>query len=202
MTIYLVRHGLAAAGVDDLDPGLADLGHAQARAAADALRTHGARRLVVSPLKRTRETAEPIATALGLSPEIRNEVAEVFDPSMPWGERKAMIGPFMAGKWADQPDVLRQWRARVVSALLEVGLTTEAAGGNLVIVSHYIAIGVAIGEATADDHVVPTPIANCSITSLNVGHGGFTLVEAASTAHLSPELISGVNQATLGPAPG
>lgn len=202
MTIYLVRHGLAASGVDELDPGLAVLGLAQARAAAEALRLHGARRLVVSPLRRTRETAEPIANALGLAPEIRNEVAEVFHPSMPSGERQAMIGPFMAGRWADQPGVLRQWRARVVAALLELGLATEAAGGNLVIVSHYIAIGVAIGEATSDDRVVPTPIANCSITSLNVGHGGFTLVTAAATAHLSAKLISGMGQATLGPAPG
>ena len=134
MTIYLVRHGLAASGVDDLDPGLAALGLAQARAAAEALRLHGARRLVVSPLRRTRETAEPIANALGLAPEIRNEVAEVFHPSMPSGERQAMIGPFMAGRWADQPEVLRQWRARVVLALLELGLATEAAGGNLVVV--------------------------------------------------------------------
>ncbi|MEP7214816.1 MAG: histidine phosphatase family protein [Anaerolineaceae bacterium] len=202
MTLYLVRHGLALAGVGDLDPGLAELGHAQAQAAADALRAHGASRLVVSPLKRTRETAEPITVALGLTPEFRSEVAEVFDPSMPSGERQAMIGPFMAGKWSDQPDVLRQWRARVVSALLEMGLAAEASGGNLVVVSHYIAIGVAIGEATGNDLVVPTPIANCSITSLKVGHGGFTLLQAADTAHLSPELISGVNQVTLGKAPG
>ncbi len=198
MTVYLVRHGLAASGVDDLDPGLVELGHAQARAAAEALRVHGAARLVVSPLKRTRETADPIAAALGLIPEIRNEVAEVFDPSMPSGERKAMIGPFMAGKWADQPQVLRDWRARVVSALLEMALVTEAASGNLVVVSHYIAIGVAIGEATDDDRVVPTPIANGSITSMNVGHSGFVLLGAASTAHLTPGLISGLSQATLG----
>ena len=202
MTVYLVRHGLAASGVDDLDPGLAALGHTQARAAAGALLSLGAARLVVSPLKRTRETAEPIAEALRLTAEIRNEVAEVFDPSMPSDERKAMIGPFMAGLWAAQPQVLREWRARVLAALHEMSRAVEGAGGNLVVVSHYIAIGVAIGEAKGDDHVVPTPIANCSITSLRFVDGRFELVEAASTAHLTPELISGLGQATLGSKPG
>ncbi|MBA4181331.1 MAG: histidine phosphatase family protein [Anaerolinea sp.] len=202
MTIYLVRHGLAAAGVDDLDPGLSDLGHAQARATAEALKPKGAARLVVSPLRRTRETAAPVAAALGLEPELRDEVSEVFDPGMPAEDRKAMLGPFMAGKWADQPADLRAWRSRVVNALLEIGLATEAATGNLVVVSHYIAIGAAIGEATGDDRVVPAPIANCSITTLNVGHGGFTLIAAASTAHLASDLITGTSTFTLGPPPG
>ncbi len=198
MTLYLVRHGLAAAGVADLDPGLAELGHEQARAAATALRGINAVRLVVSPLKRTRETAEPIAGALSLAPEIRKEVAEVFDPSMPSEQRSAMIGPFMAGRWADQPGVLREWRARVVAALSQMAAEASAAAGDLVIVSHYIAIGVSIGEALGDDRVVPAPIANCSITSLTIEDGKFTLIEAGGTAHLVAEQISGIHSAMLG----
>jgi len=198
VTIYLIRHGLAAAGADDLDPGLAELGHEQARAAAKGLIGVTLPRLVVSPLRRTRETAAPIAEALGVIPEIRDEVAEVFDPSMPSGQRKAMIGPFMAGKWADQPEVLRAWRARVVAALLAMGLESAAAGSDLVVVSHYIAIGVAIGEATGDDRVVPAPIANCSITTMEVGHGKFTLLAAAATGHLAPDMVGGAQSATLG----
>lgn len=198
MTIYLVRHGLAAAGVADLDPGLAELGHTQARAAAEALRETKATRLIVSPLRRTQETAAPIAAALGLVPEIREEVAEVFDPSMPSEERTAMIGPFMAGRWRDQPAALRAWRQRVIDTLLAVGLETAAQDGDLVVVSHYIAIGVAIGEATDDDRVVPAPIANCSITSMEVGHAGLTLIEAGSVAHLAKEQVGGANAAMMG----
>ncbi|MBI5949289.1 MAG: histidine phosphatase family protein [Chloroflexi bacterium] len=198
MTIYLVRHGLAAAGTAELDPGLATLGHAQARAAANRLWGANAGRLLVSPLRRTRETAEPIAAALGLAEEIREEVAEVFDPSMPVQERQAMIGPFMAGKWADQPEQLRAWRRRVVDTVLEAGLAASAAGHDLVIVSHYIAIGVVIGESVGDDRVVPQPMANASITTVEVGHGGFTLVEAASVTHLAPEEITGAGSAMAG----
>lgn len=198
MTIYLIRHGLAAAGVDDLDPGLAPLGHAQAAAVAAALAGSPAGRLIVSPLRRTRETAEPIAATLGLEPELREEVAEVFDPSWPVEQRRAMIGPFMAGRWSEQPERLQAWRRRVLDTLLEAGLAAEATGRDLVVVSHYIAIGVAIGEATNDDRVVPIPMANASITRMSAGHGGLRLIEAVSTAHLAPGQITGLGQAMAG----
>jgi broad specificity phosphatase PhoE len=198
MTIYLVRHGLAAAGVEDLDPGLSEIGHEQARATADALRHARSPRLVVSPLRRTRETAHPIEGALGLSPEIREEVAEVFDPSMPVEERTKMLAPFMAGIWTEQNETLQAWRRRCADAILALGLEASAQDADLVVVSHYIAICVAIGAATGDDRVVPVPVANCSITSLEVEHGEMTLIEAGSTGHLRPELLTGVRSAMLG----
>lgn len=197
MTIYLVRHGQAAAGSEDLDPGLAEIGHQQARVTAEALRDRRATRLVVSPLRRTRETARPIADALGLTAEIREEVAEVFAPDMPADQRVAMIGPFMAGRWSEQPEALRQWRQRVVDTLIEAGLDAAARDGDLVVVSHYIAIGVAIGEALGDDRVVPVPMANCAITAIEAGHGGLTLVEACSVSHLPAELVTGAGEARL-----
>ena len=200
MTIYLVRHGLAAAGVEDLDPGLSEVGHQQARATAEALGSVRSPRLVVSPLRRTRETAHPIEAVLALSAEIRDEVAEVFDPSMPADERTKMLPTFMAGNWSDQNDVLRAWRRRCIDAILEFSLASSADDSDLVIVSHYIAICVAIGAASGDDRVVPVPVANCSITSFQAGHGELTLLEAGSTAHLRPELITGVRSATLGKA--
>jgi broad specificity phosphatase PhoE len=198
MTIYLIRHGLAAAGVDDLDPGLDAVGNAQARATAGALQGKDVSRLVVSPLRRTRETAAPIADVLGLDCEVREEVAEVFDPTMPAEERRAMIGPFMAGTWSGQPAVLLDWRARVVRTLQQLGREMTASGGDLVIVSHYIAIGVAIGEALGDDRVVPVPIANCSITTIEAVDGRLELTEAASASHLPEELITGLRTALPG----
>lgn len=198
MTIYLVRHGLAAAGAEDLDPGLAELGHAQARATAEALRRANARYLAVSPLRRTQETAAPIAEALSLPPALREEVAEVFDPSMPPEQRRAMIGPFMAGRWSEQNRVLRAWRQRVIDALLQMARETASQGGDLVVVSHYIAISAAVGEATGDDRVVPAPIANCSITTLEAGEGRLTLLEAGATRHLEPEFITGIHSALPG----
>jgi len=198
MTIYLIRHGLAAAGTHDLDPGLAETGHRQAEATANVFHGRNVGRLVVSPLRRTRETAAPIAALLGIEAEIREEVAEVFPPDMPGDRRTSMIGPFMTGRWSDQDADLLAWRRRVVDTLLDMDLQAASANHDLVIVSHYIAIGVAIGAATGDDRVVPVPIANTSITSMDAGHGGLRLLEAASVAHLPPDLVTGLAQAFPG----
>lgn len=197
MTIYLIRHGQAMAGSEDLDPGLAEIGQRQAKTTAEAMISKRVTRLVVSPLRRTRETAEPIAGAFGLNAEVREEVAEVFAPDMPIEQRTAMIGPFMAGRWSDQPAELQAWRRRVVDTLIQLGLETSAADGDLVVVSHYIAIGVAIGEALGDDRVVPVAMANCAITTIDAGHGGLTLHEACSTTHLPADLVTGMGQAQL-----
>lgn len=194
MTLYLIRHGLAAAGLDDLDPGLAPLGHEQAAITARALGRLTPSRLVVSPLRRTRETADPIAAAFGLEPEVREEVAEVFDPSLPPEERKAIIGPFMEGIWSEQNETLQAWRQRVVATLAEF----ENGAGDVIVVSHYIAICVAIGEATRNDRVVPVKLGNCSITSIDVVGEKLILVGAGSTDHLPEEQVTGVATALPG----
>ncbi len=194
MTLYLIRHGLAAAGLDDLDPGLAPLGHEQAKITARALGHLTPSRLVVSPLRRTRETAEPIAEALGLEAEVRDEVAEVFDPSVTAEERQAFIGPFMEGNWSDQDETLQDWRQRVVDTLIEMG----SGAGDVVVVSHYIAIGVGIGEAIRNDRVVPVKLGNCSVTKLDEVNGKLALVAAGSTDHLAEEQITGVARALPG----
>jgi len=155
---------------------------------------------VVSPRRRTRETANPIGEALELAQEVRDEVAEVFAPDMPAGERKSMIGSFMEGRWSDQPEELLKWRERVLEALVEFGAGKVA---DTIIVSHYIAICVAIGEATDDDRVVPMPVANCSITSINLDDtdGALKLVEGASYGHLPKGMVTGIAQAFPGRAP-
>ncbi len=194
MTLYLIRHGLAAAGLDDLDPGLAPLGHEQAAITARSLGGATPSRLVVSPLRRTRETADPIAEAFGLEPEIRQEVAEVFDPSVPPEERKAIIGPFMDGHWSNQNETLQDWRSRVIATLLALGEDE----GDVIVVSHYIAICAGIGEAIRNDRVVPVKLGNCSITKLDVVNGKLTLGTAGSTAHLPEEQVTGIARALPG----
>jgi broad specificity phosphatase PhoE len=197
MTLYLVRHGQAEAGVEHVDPGLDAVGRQQAEYAALALEKIYARRLVVSPLRRARETAEPIAARLRLEPEIRNEVAEVFDPSMPVDERQSMLGTFLSGHWPDRDQRLRQWRQDVVSTLLELG----ASGDPVVVVSHFVAISVAVGEATGDVRVSPCPLGNASITTVDVNGGRLVLRHAGDIAHLPREIVS-VRAPRAGPQPG
>ncbi len=67
-TVILVRH--AEKGADDpRDPALSELGRERAQDLARLLARSGARRLVVSEYRRTRETLEPLAAALGLELE-------------------------------------------------------------------------------------------------------------------------------------
>ena len=70
--LYLLRHGQTAANRSGLLQGhvdfdLTELGKLQAKAAADALRDRDVHRLVSSPLRRAVQTAEIVATTLGLA---------------------------------------------------------------------------------------------------------------------------------------
>lgn len=189
MTLYLVRHGRAEAGIEQLDPGLDEVGKSQAERAAAALRNVGAKRLVCSPLRRARETAAPIASLLSLTPEIREEVAEVFDPAMGVGARRDMLIPLLSGKWSEQPAELVSWRDRVLSAL--VGLGTE----DVIVVSHFVAISAAIGASTEDDRVSPCALANASITTMIVSGGKLALRRPGEVSHLSPDEITATHAA-------
>jgi broad specificity phosphatase PhoE len=189
MTIYLVRHGRAEAGVEHPDPGLDDVGRSQAERAAAALKKTGAKRLICSPLRRARETAAPIAEALGVSPEIRDEVSEVFDPSLEVGARRDMLIPLLSGRWSEQIEPLRRWRDRVIAALVALG------GEKVVVVSHFVAISAAIGASTEDDRVSPCALANASITTMEVVSGKLHLRRPGEVSHLSRDEITATHAA-------
>jgi probable phosphoglycerate mutase len=82
--LLFVRHGEPAWVRDGLsvdDPDLTDRGRAQAERLAARLADTEVHRLVVSPLRRARQTAEPVARALGLEPEILPWLAEIANPT-------------------------------------------------------------------------------------------------------------------------
>ena len=67
--VLLVRHAEEAQEPAD-DPGITAEGKTRAEALAAALRDAGVTAVITSPLLRTRETGEPLATALGLRPTV------------------------------------------------------------------------------------------------------------------------------------
>ena len=84
--VVLVRHGASAAAVPGTpfpmvdgrgDPPLSEVGEAQARAVGDRLAGEELERLYVTTLRRTAQTAAPLAGATGLEPAIVPELAEV-----------------------------------------------------------------------------------------------------------------------------
>jgi len=198
VAVHLVRHGEAFASFDHPDPGLSERGHRQAAHVAEWAKGTNARRLAVSPLQRTRETAAPIAAALAIEPEYRDEVAEVFDPTMPVAERVAMLPAFIASRWSEQPEGLRAWRHRVIETVTALVRDADAAGHDTIIVSHFVAIGAVIGEATGDDAIIPVPMANAAITTFATHANGLRLLRAANTEHLPAELVTGISSAIAG----
>ena len=90
LPFYYLRHGETeanAAGTiaGSLDVHLTALGREQARLAARALANQPITAIYASPLRRARETAQPIADALGLPVTILDEIAE-----RNWGDLEGM----------------------------------------------------------------------------------------------------------------
>jgi len=140
--LVLVRHGRAAAGWgEDLDPGLDDVGRAQAQTAANVLVPLGPLPVVVSPLRRARETAAPLEERWGVIATVDPSVGEIDSPSPDLGQREAWLRELMRGTWSDAP-ALAPWRLGVIAALAGIG--TDA-----VVVSHFVAINAAIGSSGA-----------------------------------------------------
>ena len=174
--LYLIRHGKAAAGWDaDPDPGLDDLGRAQADAMTDAIAPLGPLPLLVSPLRRTRETATPLEARWGIAGIVEPAVAEIPSPTPDLALRRVWLDQVMASNWVDVEDTLQPWRQGVIERL-------RACRRDTVVVSHFIAINVAVGNATNDDRVISFRSDNCSRTVLEVIDGTLHLVERGQEA--------------------
>ncbi|MEJ0026033.1 MAG: histidine phosphatase family protein [Rhizomicrobium sp.] len=178
--IYMVRHGRAAAGFgEDMDPGLDDLGRGQAEAVADRLKDIGPCLILSSPLRRTRETAAPLAKVWNATPVIESAVAEIPSPKgMSLEERVVWLRALMAGSWRDVPPDLARWREACVAAV--AALKQDA-----VVFSHYVAINVLMGSAVADDRVVVFSPENCSVTVFDNAGSKLRLLEKGSEAALT-----------------
>lgn len=167
--IYLVRHGKAAAGWGaDADPGLDDIGRAQAMAVAqelDALTGGAVVPILSSPLKRCQETAQPLASLWGQRVALEPRVAEIPSPTPDLEARTVWLRRVMAGTWdaldADPESATHEyaaWRRDLVAALM--GLHGPTA---VVVFSHFIAINVAYSAATGDARVVAVQPDNCAV---------------------------------------
>lgn len=186
-TIYMIRHGEAAAGWDaDMDPGLSDKGRSQAEAVAREIEQRVGKKLPIlsSPLRRCRETAMPLSKAWECEPVIETRVAEVPSPVNDLEARGVWLRRLMSGTWAEANRAenngngaldLGAWRRSVGEALTELREDT-------VIFSHFIAINVAAGLATGDDRLVSFRPDNCSVTVFETNGNTIKLVEQGREA--------------------
>lgn len=174
--IYLVRHGKAAAGFDGHpDPGLDDLGRAQAAATARVLAPLGPLALWSSPLARARETALPLAQAWRCPVIIEPRLAEIPSPTDDLTARAAWLRTAMQGTWPALTAELLAWRHAIGECLRGIDRDT-------VITSHYVAINAAVGLATDDDRMVIFAPDNGSVTVFDNGGGQLRVLTLGATA--------------------
>ncbi|SRR5581483_2036182 len=171
MHLLLVRHGEAAAGWGaDADPGLSAIGQMQAQELADAVVREQRRPIVTSPLRRCRETAQPLAAAWDVTPVIEPRVGEIEAPDPDLAARAEWLRDLLPRSWHEVDAEVRAWRDDVVSYL--TSLTEDT-----VVFTHFVAINAAIGAATGDDRIVCRRAGNCSRTLLRVEDGRLVLVD-------------------------
>jgi broad specificity phosphatase PhoE len=185
--VYLIRHARPSAtwGGDDDDPGLDAAGQAQAQRAAQALLAlpEGLRptRVVSSPLRRCRETAQPFAEAIGGVLEIDPRVGEIPTPKALSAEAR---GPWLrqafTGNWADiQGDLdYDAWRREAATAV--------ASRPGAAVFSHFVAINAVLTTLAGAPQVITLRPDHTSISVFELSDGVLTLVERG------PEAVTGV----------
>ncbi len=178
--VLLVRHARPTgswADSPDPDPGLDARGHAQAAALAADVGAGAARPILCSPMRRTRETAAPLAAAWAVDVSIEPAVGEIPSSSgfADVDERGAWLRQVMAGTYADADATIRAWRDALVRALVALEQDT-------VVVSHFVAINAAVGAARGDDGVLQFRPDLASVTELAVVDGRLELVRLGPEA--------------------
>ena len=147
-TIYLIRHGQAEAGwSEQRDPGLDDTGRRQAEQAALALSGRGPLPIVVSPLRRARETAHEFEMLWRRPATVESRVAEIPSPSMTLAERGAWLKSLTRQRWQDLDEAIQAWRRAAIQGLLEISQDT-------VVVSHFMIINAVVSWARGEEGVV------------------------------------------------
>ncbi|MEM7493230.1 MAG: histidine phosphatase family protein [Pseudomonadota bacterium] len=138
--ITLVRHGEAAAKWGDHpNPGLSELGHHQALAAAEQLSAQPISHILTSPMQRCQETAKPLAERLSITAEISREVSEIPTPPDLTLDRVDWLRDLMGATWADAPDLVQDWRAALIDKV-------HSLPDDTVVFTHFVAINAVVSS--------------------------------------------------------
>jgi len=202
--LVVIRHGASAAlepgETFELveghgDPPLAPDGREQALRVAERLHGEPLRALFVTPLQRTRQTAEPLSGSTGLEPQVIEDLREVHLGEWEGGEyRRRMherdplaMKALMEERWDIIPgaETMESLGARV-RAGLDAMLAAIGPGGMGAAVLHGGVIGELCRQVTGSRPFAFIHADNCSITRIvqfSVGHR--LLRSFNDTAHLA-----------------
>lgn len=196
MDLVLVRHAepvrTPAGSVDGpADPGLTPLGDAQSQRLADWLARERIDAVLSSPMRRARETAEPLAEALGLDVEIVGGLIEYDSTSedyIPMEELQAAGDPrwlaMVEGRWeefgAASASVFKANVARTIDEIIE-----RFPGQRVVAVCHGGVVNCALASILEIDRYLWFEPAYTSISRVVASRSGIrSLVSLNERAHL------------------
>lgn len=176
------------------DPALAPEGHAQAALTAERLVTSGERiaAIYVTTLRRTHETAAPLAARLGLEPRVAADLREVFLGEWEGGElrRRVIDGDaraksmFEVGRWdvipGGEPD--DEFRERVRRGIEQIA--ADHRDELVVAVVHGGVIGQALNLAAGSTGFAFTGADNASISHIVVTPDRWVVRCFNDTSHL------------------
>jgi len=178
------------------DPALAPEGHAQAALVAERLAGEGLAGLFVTTLRRTAQTAAPLAAAVGLEPVVVPDLREVALGEWEGGEfrvRMAEADPIalravVEENWAVIPGAeTMESLATRVRAGIDAVVAAAGPGATVAAVVHGGVIGEACRQATGSRPFAFVHADNGSLTRLVVLSADRWLLRSFNdTSHLAP----------------
>ncbi len=202
-TVYLVRHGRTPSTGKVL-PGrakglnLSEEGRAQAQAAAERIAELGTRPVAVyaSPLERTRQTAAPIAKALGLRVVTDKGLLECDFGSWTGKQLSALT---KKPEWRTVQSAPSSFRFPEGESFAEMAtrtwdtvqrLATSHRGKSIVLVSHADPIKAVLSQAAGAplDMFQRLSVAPCSVSTLVLSAHGPMVLNVNTTGSLKVEL--------------
>ncbi len=196
MELLLVRHGepvrIEAGEVDGpADPQLTERGRDQATRLAAWLAADGVDAIVTSPLRRARETAAPLAAALGIEPEVDAGLSEYdataghYIPIEELREKKdERWYATIEGRWADVGGVdPHEFQRQVVPAF--DALIERHAGQRVAVMTHGGVINVFLAHVLGIERLLWFHPEYTSISRVHASRTGSRSVATVNeTAHL------------------
>ncbi len=182
MDILLIRHGEPVSGPDcGSNPGLTELGRAQAALMASHISNEPIDVVYVSPQLRARQTAGPLAEALGLEPVVEERIAEFDygdDRYIAPSELPNLSAEVIAGLRARMkaPEFLRRVRDGFETI---VGSHSE---GRVAVVCHGVVINTIVRNVVGSDQL-HMRAGHCSATRLQLTADGRWILEALNERH-------------------
>ncbi len=202
MDLLLVRHGQSEAYVDDSpfalvdgqgDPPLSELGAEQARRVSVRLAGAGIAAIYVTPLRRTAQTAAPLARRLGLDLQVEAGLREVYLGEWEGGEFRKRVAenhPISQRMFAEQRwDVIpgaessEALASRVKDAIIRLAATHS--GQRVAVFTHGGVIGQALALAAESRPFAFIGAENASISRVVISGDLWIVRGFNDTAHVA-----------------